>query len=533
MTRSHIAGYAMVLALALGSAALTVHCRNNLAESGDLETIRILNEDYHWAFSQSPKRVDSDREDMIRSGKYMYPTLPLVYLPHMAIQLLMPAADSSAFVHDLSIFMTMFFLSLLYFVCLRLNVGPGPSALLTGAVLLNPFLFHLLISAPVLPSCALVPLGYLAYLHRRKYTAAAVFIVVAFSYRIGSVFLLLMLMSEPDERRGGDMAADWSFLLKTCIVLAALQILSQVLLVVFDPFMRALEGPRIEYAFSLLFWFMKDSTDNEAVFRLAEMAAWFAAGGAVLLIRRLTVWRVLLPTAMAGYLWFATGVLSQSTVIFLGLCGIAGAQLCRRDSSLRPPWAGRLKAMHVGTGMMVAAALVWLAAPVVRDPKIAEVGVQEEPEPRSLTTPMWFAASTATLEPDGHLTAAEELLAGLTRVERCLVDPYLLPFVRGRTCRTMVPLGKEPPAAALANSDRIIVDLSPEARQLRRLQLRDVRVSEDWARDYNTTLAALATGGKFRLTGETEEVLVLSTGDGRPLSFDLLAPARVPVRATP
>jgi len=533
------AAYLLLLALIVPLGLFLDSSRRNLAEGGDYQTLQVLNEDYHWAFVVRPRRVDRDKANMTSSGKYMYPTLPLVYLPHMLTQLLVSSAGSSQFIHSFSLYVTLLLLSLVFFVGVQRGLSVTVSLLISCVVLFNPFVLHLLVSAPVVPSCALLPLAYLLYLRKQRFACTAVLVLVTFSYRIASAFMLLLFLAEDSERDPGKLRSDRLFLVKLLAVLVVLQVVSQFALVFFDEYMRSMEGPRIEYALSLLFWFMRDSTDDEALFRFAQLGSWFSAGGFVLFARSspVSIRKLLLPLAVAGYIWLVTGIESQSMVLFSAICGLVIISICRPASDTEGTASCQRRSRVRGVGLAGAAlltsAMVCAFVPIVRDPSVSAVGAIEEPEHRRFTTPLAFFNAAARFPPDDHLAAALETLAETKGGERCLVDPYVVPFVSGTTCREIIPVGKEPQSSRIDKCDYLIVDLHPNAREFHRLMTRDVRVPGQWARNFNSTLDLLEQSSEFGVAAEADDFYIFAREHSGRVEPETVKRARVGEQVTP
>jgi len=515
--------FAGLLLLALAVGFVTDLTRVHRAQAGDLQTLQILTEDYHWVFVVRPDRVDTEIWEFFKAGAIMYPIMPLVYVPHMAVQLLIPGAGNAQFVFSLSLYLTLLLLTGLFFVGLKKGLSAAASFLITSAVLVNPFLLYLLASAPVIPSVALVPLAYLMYLSRRKWAALALFLVIALSYRFGSFFLFLLVLGTRPHR---DQEDDGLFKLSLASLgaLMVIQTSSQFLLVHFNDYVRELEGLRVGYTFGMFKRFVTTPLAPDVLFREFQVAAWLAAGGFALLLRPWTRWGLLMLGGVLAYLTWVTGPFSLSVVLATAIAGIALVNAAHHWS--RRTGDGRTRRRRetwlASTGLAGALA-VGLLAPVFPAPvSLAESPAQAD-EKVEVTTLAGFYRQAVALPLDPHLEGAAQLLGEVPQAQCCLVDPLLMAAIPASVCRQIVPLGKSSPREGPL-IDRAILDESAKAAAFRDALIHDLRVSELWIARFDAARDAVRTSGRFGVRLAWDGLVILdlqpygqhSSGGGSP-----------------
>ena len=486
----------LLLALAVGF--VTDLTRLHRAHAGDVQTLQILTEDYHWVFVVRPDRVDSEIWEFFKAGAIMYPIMPLVYAPHMAVQLLVPGAGNAQFVFTLSLYLTLLLLTGLFFVGLRQGLSTIASFLITSAVLVNPFLLYLLASAPVIPSAALLPLAYLAYLSRRKWAALALFLVIALSYRFGSFFLFLLVLGEgPPSKEKDRRLFKYSLILLGALM--CFQTATQFLLVQFNDYVRELEGLRVGYTFGMVKRFFTAPLSPDVLFRVSQVAAWLAAGGFAMFLRPTTRWRLLGAAGVLAYLTWVTGLFSMSVVLATGIAGVA---LVKGASHWRRRQTGLAAAGLTCTIAVAFLAPVFPAPATLSDkPPLLEEGVK-------VTTLAGFCRQALALPADPHLEGAATLLGDVDQASRCFVDPLLVAVVPASACRQIVPLGKTAPDDGTP-VDRIIYDESPGAEAFRTALVRDLRVSEQSVARFDAVISGVRQSGEFGVSVTWEGLLIL------------------------
>lgn len=497
--RTKLAGFfAGLLLLALAAGYATDYVRVHRAAAGDVQTLQILTEDYHWPFVVRPDRVDNEIWEFFKAGAIMYPIMPVVYAPHMAAQLLFPAAGDAQFVFTLSVYLTLLLLTGLYFVGLKKGLSSTASFLITAAVLLNPFLLYLLASAPVIPSAALLPLAYLAYISRRRWAAFALFLVIALSYRFGSFFLFLLVLSEGPPRKKED-AGLFKYSLLTLGALMCIQTASQFLLVQFNDYVKELEGLRVGYTFGMLKRFFAAPLSPDVLFREFQVVAWLAAGGFALFLRPATRWRIMAAAGVLGYLGLVTGLFSMSVVLATGVAGVA---LVTGTSRLRRRQAGLAAAGLVGAMAVAFLAPVFPAPTTLSEkPALLEEGVK-------VTTLAGFYRQALALPEDQHLAGVHGLLEQVAQTGRCSVDPLLVATVPASACAEVVPLGKTAPEDGIL-IDRVIYDESPGAEAFRAALVRDLRGSEQSVARFEAVINEVRQSGKFGVSVTWDGLLIL------------------------
>jgi hypothetical protein len=276
-----------------------------------------------------------------------------------------------------------------------------------------------------------------------------------------------------------------------------------MLLVLFNPYLKGMEGPRIGYAFSILARFIRNPLDPEALGRTAEVLGWLLAGGFALLLRGASLRRLVLPFAIAGHIWFISGAQSQSLVIFAGIVGIVLVEtVAERSRAATPRPLAPLPAVLAG------AAVVLFAVPMVSQ---AERG--DTTEAASRLTPWSYLVETDSRPPDRHLAAVREVLDGLHGGKLCLVDPYLVPFIHGQTCRRIIPIGKEE-SIADREWDYVIVDLSEGATRFHQRMAQYLRTAPRWTSLFNEAVEWGSASGHLGIRRTTDRCYVLTRGPG-------------------
>lgn len=498
-SRKKVSGlFAGLLLLALAVGYVTDYVRVHRADAGDVQTLQILTEDYHWVFVVRPDRVDNEIWEFFKAGAIMYPIMPVVYAPHMAAQLLLPGTGDAQFVFTLSLYLTLLLLTGLFFVGLKKGLSATASFLITAAVLLNPFLLYLLASAPVIPSAALLPLAYLAYISRRSWAAFTLFFVIALSYRFGSFFLFLLVLSEGPPSKDEDTGL-FRYSLIALGALMCIQTASQFLLVQFNDYVKELEGLRVGYTFGMLKRFITAPLSPDVLFREFQVVAWLAAGGFALFLRPTTRWRLVGAAGVLGYLALVTGLFSMSVVLATGVAGVAlvtGASHLRR-------WRTGVAAAGVAGAIAVAfLAPVFPAPATLSDkPPLLEEGVK-------VTTLAGFFSQALALPDDPHLDRAATVLEGLSQSGRCFVDPLLVATVPASACAEVVPLGKTAPDDGVV-VERVIYDESPGAEAFRSALVRDLRVSEQSLARFDATVNEVRNSGEFGVSVTRDGLLIL------------------------
>jgi len=505
--------WAVLVLFAAAEGLLCDHARVNLAESADFQTIEILNEDYHWAVVTAPRRVDEGRERFVSEGILVYPGVAPLYLPQYLAQLFIPEAQSFMFVHGFSVYVTLLLLTFLFPAGLAAGASAGASFLVTAGLLIHPFMLRLLVAAPVIPSCALVPLAYLALLRRRTVWCALLLLLAAFSYRLGALFLFLFLLDVKERRGAGPKTSEGSglepgpslavgarkdqstraelepevprWLVYLLGSAAGVQVLTQAGYFFFSDYFRGMEGQRVDYVFSVFARFLDSPLDSEAWVRFCEAAAWLATGGAALFLRKRDSRAWLLPCIAAVYVWWVTGAMSQVMLLLLAMSGVALLQALRE---------GRL-ARWSAVAVPVVAVVAGLVVPTVRS---AVPRSQTDARPVvAFSTHAAFVLDALSRHEEPHLLRARAALDSHPGATLCLVEPILLPFVKGRTCSAMVPAGKEALDRSQRSYDLLLLDSSDVAARFREHMARTLRTEENYSALLRENVLVSRDGTRF------------------------------------
>jgi hypothetical protein len=467
-------GY-LVLALAgCALAAAMIHAGGQLLAGGDVLSVGILSEPYHWILVELPERIDRERVALIAPMRLQYPSYMLSHLPFQALQHLVPGLRTAHGLHSMSLLLVQLALSCLYFVGVERGLSRRTAAIITLVVMANPLLLVLLSLAPIYYAGALLPLAYLAYRRRLLRSSLLLLLASSFSYRIGALFVLLLFLAIRDPS-----AILRRFNRRTAVVLAvavAVQIATQFALLWSSDILAALEGGKIRGVFERLIDLLQGDGGNPAsflIYTLIGTLVWLLASGLVFLRGHRRRWGLALAGVIGGYMLVVTGALSQGLLLSLSVAGIWMVEVAAAGREAPPSnavgmfrrvWPGRVPAWAVA-GTLAA----WLLIPSVPGPvPLRDVASGAAPFSEGLVTPATFLRRAWSLEPDPGFGQAQAWLDEAGPAELCLVEPHLMFLVDGRTCRRMVAVGKDTPEAFLPQADRVLLDLRPGTPVFRR-----------------------------------------------------------------
>jgi len=108
-----------------------------------------------------------------------------------------------------------------------------------------------------------------------------------------------------------------------------------------------------------------------------------------------------------------------------------------------------------------------------------------------------------------HVERVREVLARVSG-HLCLVDPYVLPFLSGSTCRLVVPMGKRASQEILGSVDLVLVDLSRHAVAFREHMARSESVGRQWGPSLVAAFELAFRSGRFREAEQADGLFVLT-----------------------
>lgn len=506
-------GFVIVLLVASAVGVFVWQSRTRLVQGGDVLSLEILSEPYHWTFMNHPRRVDDERDDWARAAVMWFGPTVVSYLPHMASQLVLPGDRGQVWAHNLSAILVLLLLSALYFAATASGVPQWQAAIVAVLALLNPLLLYLLCFVAVLPAAALLPAALWAY-HRRKLVIAGLLLIfAAYSYRAGGLFVLLifaaLLRDEEAYRPFNKMA------LVVLGLVAGLQVFLQFAFAMTVDVVAHMEVPRMVDAgqgviglLSAAGWVL-----GAWAGRLALLFAWLLSVGGVLLWRPRS-WRVLLVlAAFAGWTTVITSVESQ-VLLFMACAAplVLAAELARADG-----WPVQRALGAVAAGTVVVA----VTLPVCRAPAPLsglDPGV-EAPDRR--ITPAAYLYRAATLAPDPHVAAGVELMNSAPPAYTCMIELYLAPLVSADTCHDITPVGKDEPEGPGSRAGFVLVDTDPRSSLLR------AQYTDEQQDHYRASLGWLADTRRVGLVAERDGWMLFRRGAGDPPDRDQLERASV------
>ncbi len=464
-----VVGYVAVLAVVFSLHFTISTARDSLLSAGDKMTYEVLVEQYHWVFVVAPLRVDDEQTAFYFAASYMYPLTPQAFLPNVILQYIAPEGASPSMVYETSVFLTLLLLSFIFFIALQHGLGPGPAAAVTAGFMVNPFLIAILVFAPVLHSSAFLVPAYLLYRYKRWIPAVVLFAAAAFSYRAGSLFLLLFLLAlreEDKERRALNRV-----LVIIMSVLAVYQIAIQFTFLAFNESIVANEGTRIEEAMKMEHLFSRVASSgvvSNFVPRLLAAMGWLVTCGGGILLGRRTRWHWVLAASIGLYIFIVVGSLSQAMILFVAMSAVlliraaAGAASGGEVSETlwrRWRWGG----LALGPALVIALTLPVFGAPG----SVSEWMQMGDERIEKKVTATRFCLDALALQEAPHVAGIRTQLDRIGHADLCAVDLFSLPLVTGRHYSSVITLGLDPAAEVLARADAVLIDESPGAKRFR------------------------------------------------------------------
>lgn len=514
-----IIGYALIFVTVLGLFGFIWTARDKLLDAGARLTYEIRAEEYHWSFVLEPRRADDEQAQLYMAAFYMYPLAPQSFLPNVVLQLVLPDGNGPATVYKTSVFLTLLLLSLCFFVALHHGLRVRSAVAVTIAVLVNPFLLTLLISAPVLHASALLPIAYLAYRCKRPIAAFVLFFLVAFSYRAGALvllgFLLVMRDDEDSERRALNRV-----LLISMAVFTVYQIGAQFSLALWHGAQRRADGPGLDRVWEIITRVVKGYAIPSSFSvggKVMATVGWLCMGNLWILSGRKTEVRWVLASGIALYILVVVGMISQAMILFTAVSAIllirtadqaqAGGLLpigCRNENSTYARTWQRYRFEFLSlVPVLVVSFLIPMKAPPEFEFEAPDQGVGLAAE---RVTPIGFYDQVLSFGQSTHVIAVKESL-GRIDATTCAVDLFVLPLVTGRSCRRVLTLGRFPADEALARADAIVIDQSSIGRAARD-RVTWMGHNDRLARNCEATAEAVAKSSRFTLVSEEDGVLV-------------------------
>ncbi len=524
------AGFLVVLACALVLAWLVIEGRGHLALGGDLHTLRTNNEDYHWGIVRYPQRVDPDIFWMVLVGSIMYPTVALSHAGHYLVQALFPTTRTFQAFCNISVVETLLFLTPFYFVARHRRVPVSGAVLASVALMANPFLLRQLLSAPVLPTAALLPLIYLAYLKGWWRTLFVLVIFGGCSYRAGGIFVALFLLAVRDvDARSSRFARRMA--LMAAVTVGVIQFSAQWLLLL-TPYVQRIEGELIGLLPEKTAAFLASPLAPDSLARVGELAAWFLAAGGLLAVRGMNRWRALLLLVLVAYVFLVTGTLSESQMYFIPMVALLALEGARGPIAFltRRGWPTSQVLAIVRIGVVAG---VTLGLPAIHRDIPTGVEAVDRPE-TGLVVPGAYYALVARFPPSPHVEAVQDALGRLPPTSTCCVDPFLMTYLSGEVCRWVIPVGKMEAGEALARCERVVLDASAAAQRFRTDLDAYAGYQEPWRASFEAMRAALQGDSQFGsipsgVPGlEVYESITHAGGEGEDIRFRSASPRPSP-----